>query len=426
MKSRLDELGDRFEASGADPAAVAAIIDRVREQGDAAIRALTLQFDGVDVPEPRVPAAEIEAAWRDLPAHEQRALERAARNIETFALAQRGRLDDFEVEIEPGVVVGQRVMPVARAACYAPGGRYPLPSTVLMTVIPAVVAGVQEVLLLSPPGPNGRPHRHVLAAARLAGATGVLAIGGVQAVAAVALGTESIQPVDLIVGPGNAWVTEAKRQLYGRIGIDALAGPSEVLLLADRHADPARVAADMLAQAEHDPQAEAIALTDSVEQAAAIRAALGEQLTTLSTATTASASLAAHGAVIAVSDLAQMIDFANRRAPEHLHLHLQDAQRVAPRLTAYGAIFVGDESAEVFGDYCSGSNHVLPTGGAARYTGGLSVHTFIRLLAHQRLTADGAAALAPTVATLARVEGLEAHARAAEMRRKDGGVRSDG
>ncbi len=417
MKTRMDELGDRLQAAGADSADVAQFIERVRQDGDAGVRALTRQFDGVEVAEPRVPLAIAEAAWRNLPAVDKCALERAAGNIRAFADAQRARLNDFEVEIEPGVFVGQRALPVGRAACYAPGGRYPLPSTVLMTVIPAVVAGVHDVVLLSPPGPDGRPHLYVLAAAWLAGATEILAMGGVQAVAAVALGTETIQPVDLVVGPGNAWVTEAKRQLYGRIGIDALAGPSEVLVLADAHADPERVAADMLAQAEHDPQAEAIALTDSRQQASAILAAIQRQLATLPTADIARASLAAHGAVIVVDDREQMLSFADRRAPEHLHLHLRDAAEVSRRLRAYGAVFVGEHSAEVFGDYCSGSNHVLPTGRAARYTGGLSVQTFVRLLGSQRLTKSGAAGLAETVATLARIEGLEAHARAGELRK---------
>ncbi len=416
MKTHMDELADRLESAGADPAAVTQLIVRVCDEGDAAVAALTLAFDGVSVSDPRVPSSAAQAAWQGLPEAEKEALQRAARNIRAFATAQRARLQDFEVEVEPGVFVGQRALPVKRAACYAPGGRYPLPSTVLMTVIPAVVAGVAEVVLLSPPGPNGRPHRHVLAAAWLAGATEILAVGGVQAVAAVALGTETIRPVDLVVGPGNAWVTEAKRQLYGRVGIDALAGPSEVLVLADRQADPERVAADMLAQAEHDPQAEAVALTDDADQAHAIRQAIDRQLRSLPTADIARASLEAHGAVIVVDEYEQMLTFANRRAPEHLHLHLTDAAEVANRLQAYGAVFVGEHSAEVFGDYCSGSNHVLPTGGAARYTGGLSVQTFVRLLGSQRLTREGAANLAPTVATMARIEGLEAHARAGELR----------
>lgn len=417
MKTRLQQLSGRHEARGAEPSAVARLIGRIQREGDAGIRALTAEFDGVDVADPRVPAGAAAAAWAALPEREQRALERAARNIRTFATAQRATLQPLEVEVEAGVHIGQRPMPVASAACYAPGGRYPLPSTVLMTLIPARVAGVERVVLLSPPGPDGRPHPRVLAAAHLADATEILAIGGVQAVAAVALGTSTIAAVDLVVGPGNAWVTEAKRQLFGRIGIDALAGPSEVLVLADGSADPTLIAADMLAQAEHDPLAEAVALVHDEELATALRLVLQAQLSTLPTAAIARASLERHGAVVVVAERSQMIAIANQRAPEHLHLHLSDAASAADQLTAYGGLFIGEHSAEVFGDYCSGSNHVLPTGGAARYTGGLSVHTFTRMLSTQRLSRAGAAALAETVATLARIEGLEAHARAGELRR---------
>ena len=417
MKTRLETGSRRSRGAGANPATVAQIIAQVGGEGDAVIRALTLRFDRVEVAQTAVPLSEAESAWRALPEVERVALERAARNISAFATAQRDSLVAMEVQVEPGVFIGQRPTPVASAACYAPGGRYPLPSTVLMTVIPARVAGVERVVLLSPPGPDGRPHRHVLAAAHLAGATEILAIGGVQAIAAVALGTSSITPVDLVVGPGNAWVTEAKRQLFGRIGIDALAGPSEVLVLADSSADPARVAADLLAQAEHDPMAESVALVHDQLLADAVMAALDEQLATLPTADIARASLDQHGAVVVVPDRQVMLDVANSRAPEHLHLHLHDAAGAADGLTAYGGLFIGEDSAEVFGDYCSGSNHVLPTAGAARYTGGLSVHTFRRVLSTQRLSPAGAAGLAETVATLARIEGLEAHARAGELRR---------
>lgn len=416
MKKHIDLNVRRFEPHGADPAVVAALIAQVRAGGDEAVRALTQRFDGVDVPVTRVPAQVAARALAELPADERAALEHAARNIRTFATAQRAALADFEVEVEPGVHIGQRVLPVARAACYVPGGRYPLPSTALMTAIPALVAGVGEVVVLSPPGPDGLPHRHVLAAAALAGAHEIHTMGGVQAVAAAALGTETLAPVDLIVGPGNAWVTEAKRQVFGQVGIDALAGPSEVLVLADSSADPERVAADMLAQAEHDTEAEAVALTDDPALAAAIEAALERQLADLPTAPTARAALRAHGVVAVVADREAMIDAANRRAPEHLHLHLRDAIGASHQCRAYGGLFIGETSAEVFGDYCSGSNHVLPTGGAAHFVGGLSVHTFVRLVTTQRLSEEGAAALMATTTRIARIEGLEGHARSAEQR----------
>lgn len=406
----------RPEFAGADPTIVRDLINAVRARGDSAVRDLTNRFDGVDVADPQVDPRLCVGALNDLATDDRDALELAARHIETFAQAQREQLQPLTVEVAPGVVLGQAVMPVRRVACYVPGGRYPLPSTVLMTVIPARVAGVHDVIVVSPPGPSGLPSPWVLAAAQLAGASAVLAIGGVQAVAAVALGTTKIKRVDLVVGPGNAWVTEAKRQLFGAVGIDSLAGPSEVLVLADETADPARVAADMLAQAEHDPAAEAIAVTDSELLAARIEAEVNRQLDGLPTADIARRSIEEHGAIVVVADRDAMIEWANRRAAEHLHLHVRDPDEAAARCTAYGGLFIGGESAEVFGDYCSGVNHVLPTGGAARYTAGLSVHTFLRTPTWQRLSKDGARSLAAVTARLARIEGLEAHARAAEAR----------
>ncbi len=402
----------------ADPVTVGDLIETVRRDGDAGVRALTRRFDGVDVADHRVPAAALAEAFGSLPVGEQEALRHALANIRRVAEAQRGALGAFEVEVESGVFIGQRVLPIRRVACYVPGGRYPLPSTVLMTVVPARVAGCEEVVVISPPGPNGWPARHILAAAWLAGADAVHAVGGVQAIAAAAWGTATLGAVDLIVGPGNAWVTEAKRQVFGQVGIDALAGPSEVMVLADGRADAERVAADLLAQAEHDPDAEPILVTDSAALAAAVVAAVEAQLADLPTADIARRSIATHGYVVLVADLAAMIAVANERAPEHLHLAIAaaDAAAVAAACTACGALFVGDDAPEVFGDYCSGSNHVLPTVGAARYTGGLGVHSFVRLGATQRVAPAAAAGLARTAAVIARVEGLEAHARAAELR----------
>ncbi len=417
MRRALDLATRRSVLAGANPAAVAALIGEVRAGGDAAVRALTARFDGVDVPNPWLDSQDLAAAWQRIDATAQAALQHAHRNVCAVARAQREALVDLEVEVQPGVFIGQRWQPVRRVACYVPGGRYPLPSTVIMTVAPAREAGVAEVVVLSPPGASGLPHDAILAAAHIAGADGVFIAGGAQAVAAAAWGTSTLPAVDLLVGPGNAWVTEAKRQAFGAVGIDALAGPSEVMVLADTSADPARVAADLLAQAEHDPEAEALLVTTDPALADAVEAALEQQLATLSTAPIARASLRNHGAILVVADRAAMFDVANRRAPEHLHLHVHDLVAAARACTAYGGLFVGEDSAEVFGDYCAGGNHVLPTAGAARYTAGLSVHTFLRPLASQRLTADGARALVAITATLARLEGLEAHARAAELRR---------
>ncbi|MCB9738199.1 MAG: histidinol dehydrogenase [Deltaproteobacteria bacterium] len=401
---------------GADPAAVAALLAEVEQDGDAAIRRLSERFDAAAPASLRIDAAALDAAVAGLDPADRAALERAHRNIRVVAEAQRGALGGFRVEVEPGVVIGQRVIPIERVACYVPGGRHPLPSTVLMTVTPAKVAGCPFVAVFSPPRFGGSPHPAILAAARIAGADAVFAIGGVQAIGAAAYGSETVPRCDLVVGPGNAWVTEAKRQVFGRLGIDGVAGPSEVLVLADSSADPERVAADLLAQAEHDTDARALLATTDPSLPARVEAAIARQLADLPTAETARAALAASGAAIVVADRDALLALSDEKAPEHLHLHLRDAAEVADAVRCYGAVFVGEHAAEVFGDYCAGSNHVLPTAGAARYTGGLSVATFCRLAAFQEMDAHGAAALAPVAERMGRLEGLPAHARAAALR----------
>lgn len=400
----------------ADPAVVAAILHDVRERGDAALIERTLQFDRCQLHMLTVPQSELRAAWEALDAADRDALAHAAANVRAFAEAQMRHIHPFSLEIEPGVFAGQRVVPVDRAACYVPGGRYPLPSTVLMTVLPAVVAGVAEVIVLSPPGADGRPNRYVLAAAHLAGATAVHPLGGVQAIAAAAYGTESVAPCNLIVGPGNSWVTEAKRQVFGRVGIDALAGPSEVLVLCDATSDLAKVAADLLAQAEHDPDAHALAVTDDRQVAEALCIEVARQLAILPTRAVAAQSLAAHGLVAVVADRAAMVAAANARAPEHLEICTHHPEELAAQCTSYGGLFVGGDAAEVLGDYCTGPSHVLPTLGAGRYTGGLSVHTFLKILSTQSARPGAVQGLARTAAHLARIEGLEGHARAADLR----------
>jgi sulfopropanediol 3-dehydrogenase len=403
-------------AGSADPLKVAEILADVRQRGDAAVREWTRRLDRCELPSLQVPREVLREAWERLPPADQHALEHAARNIRTFAQAQRTHVQAFRLEIEPGVWVGQRLEPVERVACYVPGGRYPLPSTVLMTVIPAVVAGVPEVVVLTPPGENALPNRYILAAAHLAGASAVHPVGGVQAIGAAAYGTESIAAAPLIVGPGNAWVTEAKRQVFGTVGIDALAGPSEVMVLLDDSADLTKVAADLLAQAEHDPDAEAIAVTDDRAVAEALVAEVARQLQTLPTREVAAKALQSHGIVVVVADRAAMVAVANQRAPEHLEVCTRDASDLAAQCRAFGGLFIGGEAAEVLGDYCAGPSHVLPTGRAGRYTGGLGLHTFVRVLTFQEAAPGAASALAKTAAHLARLEGLEAHARAADLR----------
>jgi phosphoribosyl-ATP pyrophosphohydrolase/phosphoribosyl-AMP cyclohydrolase/histidinol dehydrogenase len=308
-------------------------------------------------------------------------------------------------------------MPLERAGCYAPVGRYPLPSSVLMTVVPARVAGVERVWAASP-----SPDPLTLAAAAVAGADGLLAVGGAQAVAALAFGAGPVPACDIVVGPGNLWVTAAKQAVAGRVAIDMLAGPSELVVLADRQSDPSLVAADLLAQAEHDPEAMPVLVTVEEDLVARVEEELARQLADLPTAATAAAALAT-GGVVLCSDAGEAIECCDRLAPEHLQLSVRDPQAYQESLRHYGALFVGDGAAEVFGDYGAGPNHVLPTGGSARSFAGLSVLHFLRLRTWLQARGPADAELVDDTVWLARQEGLEGHARAAEKRRWRGSVR---
>jgi phosphoribosyl-ATP pyrophosphohydrolase/phosphoribosyl-AMP cyclohydrolase/histidinol dehydrogenase len=352
----------------------------------------------------------MQSARERLPLDRIELLERTAARIRSFAEAQRHALRDVDVEV-PGGRAGHTVVPVLRAGCYAPGGRFPLPSSVLMTAVTARVAGVSEVWLASP-----KPDDTTLAAAAIADADALLAVGGAQAIAALAYGAGQVPPCDVVVGPGNRWVTAAKKLVAGRVGIDMLAGPSELVALADGTADPAVVAADLLAQAEHDPDALPVLVTTSSSLADSVDEEIERQLADLPTRKTAEAALG-NGFAVLCGDLETALDVCDRLAPEHLQILTQDADAVAARLAHWGGLFVGGQSAEVFGDYGIGPNHTLPTGGVARFKGGLSVLDFLRVRTWLRLESDpDADVVARDAAALARLEGLEAHARAAEMR----------
>jgi histidinol dehydrogenase len=371
------------------------IIADVRRRGDAAVREWTRTLDGASGPV-EVGAAELRAGWRATPRDVRDAVKLAAANIRRVAEAQRPR--PFSVTPVPGVRVDQRVSPLARVGCYVPGGRYPLPSTLLMTVIPARVAGVAEVIVACP-----RPGPVVLCAALEAGATRLLRIGGAQAIAALAYGTRTIPPVDKIVGPGNAWVAAAKALVSADCAIDLHAGPSEIAIYSDRM--PASwIAADLIAQAEHDPHARAIFITTRAPLAAAVTREIDSQVRETGPARV---SLASHGAIIVARSRDEAIALVNRIAPEHA---VCDAATVARALTSAGTIFVGRWSAQASGDYTTGSNHVLPTGGAARVRGGLGAADFMRTFTVQTLTRDGIAAIGRAAAALADAEGLTAHA----------------
>ncbi len=392
-------------------AAATPIVAAVRANGETALRAYAERFGDVA---PGAPLwherAALARALASLPAADRERLERIAERIRVFAEAQRCALTAVTVPL-PGGAAGQWIVPMERAGCYAPGGRYPLPSSVLMTVVTARVAGVGEVWVASP-----KPAPLTLAAAAVAGADGLLAAGGAHAIAALAYGAGPIAPCDVIVGPGNRYVTAAKQLVAGSTAIDMLAGPSELTVLADSAADPERIAADLLAQAEHDPAAVPLLVTTDPSLAARVDAALERQLGDLPTGDVARAALA-NGGVIVVANIDEGIAVCDAIAPEHLQLELRDAAAVAPRLAHYGAMFVGPLGAEVLGDYGAGPNHVLPTGGTARARGGLSVYTFLRVRTWLRLD-DGRAArpLIEDAVWLGRAEGLEAHARAAERR----------
>lgn len=391
------------------PPEVAQILDDIRNGGDDAVRRWAGRLDGHTGDDFEVPQKSVQAALDGLDREIRAQLEDAARRIRIVAARQRELFTDLSFELD-GVVLGHRVMPVARVACYAPGGRYPLPSSVLMGVIPAREAGVKEIAVLSP-----RILPVTLAAAAIAGADRVFNLGGVQGVAAAAWGLAGLPRVDLIVGPGNRFVTAAKQALYGQVGIEFPAGPSELLILADRTADPVLLAADLLAQAEHDPDAlPALASPDGglLER---VRQELVVQLETLPAASPSRVSVP-NGLLVRISNWTEAVELADRLAPEHLELAGPEAEALADQLNNYGSLFIGSLSAEVFGDYGSGTNHILPTSGAACFTGGVWVGTFLRVLTRQRVRADGLPALVRLAEGLARAEGLPAHAASARLR----------
>ncbi len=413
-KKRTEEDRSRLMATVGD------IIADVRMNGDAALMEYNRRFDGCDRTALRISEQEIRDAYDKVSAQEIEDIKKAAANIENFAKAQRatvGALEDFSPS--PGIVLGHRVIPVGSCCCYVPGGGYPLYSTALMLGIPAKVAGVERVTACSPViKGTDCIHPKTLVAMDVAGVDEIYAVGGAQAIAAFSYGTDQIQPVDMIVGPGNSFVTEAKRQCYGKVGIDFVAGPSEVLIIADGNADPEVLAADILAQSEHDKEAKGILVTTDEKLGAAVIDAVEAQLSTLETEPIARSSWNDFGEILIADSLDEAVEYANAYAPEHLEVNVAeaDADRVVSGLKNYGSLFIGGNTAEVFGDYASGPNHTLPTLGAARYTGGVWVGTFLKICTYQSMSRDAMMGIAPLVSNLARGEGLIGHARAAEIR----------
>ncbi|HHW94479.1 MAG TPA: histidinol dehydrogenase [Mogibacterium sp.] len=396
---------------------VAEIIQNVRERGDEALLEYNTLFDGNARTLFRVGREELDAAYTKMTEQDLADLNQAAYNIRAFAEAQLTCISELKnFSVLPGSELGHRVIPVESCSCYVPGGSYSLFSTALMLIIPAKVAGVKRVVVCSPTVKGtGSIDYKTLVAMDIAGADEIYAVGGAQAIAALSYGTAQIPPVDVIVGPGNQYVAEAKRQCYGQVGIDFVAGPSEVLALADTTADHRILAADMLAQSEHDRLARGIVVTTSRELGEAVIASVEEQLRALETADIASVSWADYGEVILADDMDEAVRIANEYAPEHLEVIVKD-ESILPKLINFGSMFIGQETGEVFGDYLSGPNHTLPTARAARYTGGLWVGTFLKVCSFQRYRAEAMHAVAPQTARMARAEGLIAHAKAAEIR----------
>jgi histidinol dehydrogenase len=414
-RSRLDAILSR-DATFSDEVdtAVASILAQVKEKGDAAIQELSERFDGVRPDPIRVPVEELEAASDALDPELRDILKDAEANIRRFHAKQVQ--ESWFTDDGDGVLLGQRVVPMDRAGLYVPGGTAFYPSSLLMNAIPAQEAGVREIHLVSPPKEDGRPHPLVLATAHLLGLEYVYGVGGAQAVGALAYGTESVAAVDTIVGPGNAYVAAAKKQVFGRVDIDSVAGPSEIGILADETADPEYVAADLLSQAEHDERASAILVTPHRPLAEAVQSHIEDMVPVLPRADIIRTSLEAYGACIVTSDMEGAVDMMNELAVEHLEIIVDDPWATMTRIRHAGAIFLGPYSSEPVGDYFAGPNHVLPTGGTARYASALSVDDFIRKQSIISYTKDRLRETGPSIAALADAEDLQAHAEAIRVR----------
>ena len=426
---------------------VQSVIEDVIQNGDKALRLYGEKFDVSSPKDFLIPESELKAAAENLKKHSPDVYDAICYSHELaykFALKQKDSFDDFEVELTPGLFTGQKTIPVEKAGVYVPAGRFPLLSTVVMTVTPAIAAGVEDIVLCTPPrvhpddlaaakeqgtGVPGKPFvggkpyadEGILAAAYICGAKKAFAVGGSQAVAAMAYGTESVPEVDVIVGPGNKFVAAAKKEVYGKVGIDMVAGPTEVFVIADGSADPRWVAADLLAQAEHDIVAQPVMATPDADFAKKVAGEIEVQLETLSTKETARASIDNYGRIIITESLEQAAEIANRKAPEHLELALNagpERDKIASMVRNYGSLFIGHYAAEVFGDYSAGLNHTLPTSGAAHYSGGLSVRVFLKTVTTLRAKegSEGMINSAVAAGALGDAEGLAAHARAARIR----------
>ncbi len=395
------------------------IIKEVRQKGDEALKKFTLLYDGVNLNDFRISQQEIKRAGEKVESSLKKAMAQAAENLKVMSHSQLTSLKSLKVKIKPGVTAEQKIIPVNRVGIYVPGGRYPLFSSLLMAAIPAKLAGVKEVIVCSPPSFEGSLHPALLYAARLSQVDEVYRLGGAQAIAAMALGTESIKKVDKIVGPGNLYVTAAKKELFGQVGIDFIAGPTELLIIADEKANPAFIAADLIAQAEHDLRARPVLITTDLVLARKVNKEIEKQVEIIATQGTVKSSLAKNGLIIIVKNVEEAVTLSNRMAPEHLAVFMERPERIIDRLQNYGSLFVGEYASEVLGDYSSGLNHILPTNTASRYTGGLSVRDFLKVQTALRVSKKGLMEIGPAARRLAQAEGLEGHANSIKIRLRE-------
>jgi histidinol dehydrogenase/sulfopropanediol 3-dehydrogenase len=405
---RRDSVSDNAPVG----ALVAEVIANVRKRGDAAVREYSKTFDKIDLEAFEVTDAERAEALSELDPQTRADNEFAINNVRRFAEAQLSTILPLEIEALPGLHLGHRVIPIERVGCYVPGGRYPLLSAPIMTIVPAKVAGVDEVIACLPPN----AHKAMIAGCHLSGADRIFKIGGAQAIAAMAYGTETVPAVHKIMGPGNAYVNEAKRQVFGRVGIDQLAGPSEIFIVADHTGDAEMIATDLLAQAEHDVRTRVGLITTDRALAEATLAEVARQLETLSTANVAGVAWQDYGEIVLCENEAAMIAYSDFIAAEHLQVHTSDPHATAKRLRNYGSLFIGENASVVYSDKCCGTNHTLPTMGAGAYTGGLWVGSYVKICTHQWLDERAVKAVAPPAVRQSASETLEGHRRAAQLR----------
>ena len=392
------------------------IIDNVKANGDAALKEYSLRFDKVEIANFEIEKSEMKAAYERTDSEFKSVLNEAAKNIREYHSAQVS--EGYEITRDNGVTVGRKVLPLQRVALYVPGGTAAYPSSVLMNCIPAKIAGVDEIIMTTPPSKEGKIRDDILAAAYVAGVDRLFCMGGAQAVAALAYGTETVPKVDKIVGPGNAFVAEAKRQVYGIVDIDMIAGPSEILIVADESANAAAVAADMLSQAEHDKNASAVLITDSKKLAESVSQQIEIQLQKLPREEIARASIDNNGKIIIADDIKRALDISNRLAPEHLEINTVNAKELLSLVRNAGSVFLGSNCPEAIGDYFSGTNHVLPTGGTARFASALSVDDFVKTMEYTYYSREALLEDADKIAMFAQREGLDAHARSVLIRKE--------